>query len=39
LVLFATDALAFLWLNLVGCLLVMAIASIIQLFQKEKMLQ
>jgi len=37
LVLFATDTLAFLWLNLVGCLLVMIIASVIQLFQKEKM--
>ena len=36
LVLFATDTLAFLWLNLVGCLLVMIIASVIQLFQKEK---
>jgi SSS family solute:Na+ symporter len=34
-ILFATDALAFLWLNLVGCLLVMLISLLIQAFQKE----
>jgi len=34
-ILFATDSLAFLWLNLVGCLLVMLISLLIQAFQKE----